>query len=503
MDVVFSSIAVVLQPYNALLVAIGVFIGVLFGCIPGLTATLAIALLSPLTFNMEPVPAMIMLLGIFAGGMYGGSITAITLRTPGAPANAATVADGYPLTMQGKGGLAVGISCVAGATGGLISCTIMIFFAPILAKFALLFSAPEYFSVALFGLTAVFAVSGSSLIKGLFAALLGLLFATTGYDPILPMPRFHFGYLELSKGLPFLPAVIGMFAFAEVFRLMTEYVGDEKYEHVKIGRVIPKPAEIRSVLRFMFRGGIWGTLIGILPGAGGTIAAYVAYGDAKRASKHPEKFGHGSLEGVAAPEAGNNAVTGGAVIPMLTLGIPGDSVTAILLGALTIQGIQPGPLLFTQHTDIVYPLFAGMVLSNVFLIIIGLTVVRPFSQIATIPKPLLISFLTVFGVMGAYASSGGIFDVWVALLFGVLGFFMERHGFPVAPVVLGMILGPLLENALRQSLLLSDGNPFVFFTRPISCAFMIISILIIVIVTYKQIGKRSADTVMVNEAGQN
>jgi putative tricarboxylic transport membrane protein len=489
MDVVLNAVAVVLQPSNILLVMLGVFIGILFGAIPGLTATLAIALLSPLTFSMEPVPALIMLLGIFAGGMYGGSITAITLRTPGAPANAATVADGYALTQQGKGGVAVGISCVSGATGGLISCTIMIFFAPILAKFALLFSAPEYFSVALFGLTAVFSVSGSSLLKGLFAALLGLLFATTGYDPILPIPRFHFGYLELSKGLPFLPAVIGLFAFAEVFRLITKYLSEEQYDIVKIGRVFPKLDELRQIWRFMIRGGFWGTLIGILPGAGGTIAAYVAYGDARRASKHPEKFGQGSLEGIAAPEAGNNAVTGGAVIPMLTLGIPGDSVTAILLGALTIQGLQPGPLLFTQHTDIVYPLFAGMVLSNFFLIIIGLLVVKPFSQIATIPKPLLISFLTVFGVMGAYASSGGIFDVWVALLFGVLGFFMERFCFPVAPVVLGMILGPLVENSLRQSLLISDGNPMIFFSRPISCAFLLLSVLVVVYIAYSRIRK--------------
>ena len=490
MDLVINAVTVVLQPSNMFMVALGVFIGTLFGCIPGLTATLAIALLSPLTFNMEPVPAMIMLLGIFAGGMYGGSITAITLRTPGAPANAATVIDGYQLTLKGQGGLAVGISCVSGATGGLISCAVMICFAPIIANFALLFSPPEYFAVGLFGLTAVFAVSGSSLIKGLFATLLGLLFATAGYDPILPIPRFDFGSMEMTKGLPFLPAVIGLFAFAEVFRLTTEYVGEKSYEKIKIGRVVPKLGEIFPLLPVMFRGGVWGTLIGILPGAGGTIAAYVAYGDAKRASKHPERFGTGIMEGVAAPEAGNNAVTGGAVTPMLTLGIPGDSVTAILLGALTIQGIQPGPLLFTQHPDIVYPLFAGMVLSNFFLIIIGLIVIKPFSQIATIPKPLLISFLLVFGVMGALAS-GGVFEVWVALGFGVLGFFMERYAFPNAPLVLGLILGPLVENSLRQSLLMSDNNPLIFFERPISCSFLLISMAIVAVIVYRRRRKSS------------
>ncbi|GHV49941.1 C4-dicarboxylate ABC transporter permease [Deltaproteobacteria bacterium] len=489
MDLFLNAVTVVLQPENMFMVALGVFIGTLFGCIPGLTATLAIALLSPLTFNLEPIPAMIMLLGIFAGGMYGGSITAITLRTPGAPANAAAMLDGYPLTLQGKGGLAIGVSCFSGAAGGLISCAVMICFAPIIAKFALLFSPPEYFAVAFFGLTAVFAVSGSSLIKGFFATLLGLLFATAGYDPIFPIPRFAFGSMEMTKGLPFLPAVIGLFAFAEVFRLTTEYAGEKKYERIKIGRVIPTFKELLPLFPVMGRGGVWGTLIGILPGAGGTIAAYVAYGDAKRASKHPELFGTGILEGIAAPEAGNNAVTGGAVTPMLTLGIPGDSVTAILLGALTIQGIQPGPLLFTQHPDIVYPLFAGMVLSNIFLIFIGLAVVKPFSQLATIPKPLLISFLLVFGVMGALAS-GGVFEVWVALGFGVLGFYLERYGFPTAPLVLGLILGPLVENSLRQSLMLSDNNPMIFFTRPISCVFLLISAAIVGVIIYRRFRQR-------------
>lgn len=479
MDLVLTSIGIVLQPWNLLLIMAGVFIGIVFGAIPGLTATLAIALLSPLTFGMQPVPAMIFLLGIFAGGMYGGSITAITLRTPGAPANAATVADGYALMQQGKGGLAVGISCIACVSGGLISCVVMVLFSPVLARFALSFSAPEYFAVAIFGLTAVFAVSGESLLKGIFATLLGLLFATAGYDPILPIPRFHFGYLELSKGLPFLPAVIGLFAFAEVFRLMSaKDEGPAKV--VKIGKILPGLSDLKATYKAMIRGGIWGTLIGILPGAGGTIAAYVAYGDAKRASKHPDQFGHGSLEGIAAPESGNNAVTGGAVIPMLTLGIPGDSVTAILLGALTIQGIQPGPMLFTQHLDIVYPLFAGMIVSNVFLLIIGLAVVKPISMLATIQKPLLISLLLVFGVIGSFAASGGLLDVCVAIAFGVLGFFLERNGFPVAPIVLAMILGPLIENSLRQSLLLSDGDYSVFISRPISGTFLALTVLVLV-----------------------
>jgi len=477
MELILQAIATVFQPVNFLLTLLGVLVGTMFGAIPGLTATLAIALLSPLTFNMEPISAMLLLLGIYAGGMYGGSITAITIRAPGAPANAAVVDDGYALTMQGKGGIAIGISNVAGVIGGLMSCIAMIFLSPLLAKFALLFGPAEYFSVAVFGLTAVFAVSGDSFIKGVFSALLGLLFATVGYDPILPFVRFNYGVPELSRGLSFLPAVIGMFAFAEVYRLVLEYQGEENHEIVKVDRIMPNLQEMKETMRFMIRGGILGVLIGILPGAGGTIASYVAYGDVQRNTKHPELIGKGSLEAIAGPESANNAVTGGAMIPMLTLGIPGDSVTAVLLGAMMIQGIQPGPLLFKQHMDIVYPIFAGMILSNLALLFIGILVVKPFSKIATIKKPLLISFLMIFGVIGAFASSGSIFDVLVAMAFGVLGFFMDRFNFPVAPTVLAMILGPLVENSLRQAMITSNNSITIFFTRPISVFFLLLAVV--------------------------
>lgn len=479
MDTVLGAILIVMQPLNFILVVFGVLIGIVFGAVPGLTATLAIALLSPLTLNMDPIPAMILLLGIFAGGMFGGSITAFTIHTPGAPANTACMEDGYILNQKGLGGKAIGISCFAGAIGGMISCFIMIFFSPILAKFALMFTPVEYFAVAIFGLTTVFAVSGKSLIKGSFAAILGLLFATVGYDPILPYPRFTFGFIQLTKGLPFLPAVIGLFAFAEVFRLIISK--DEESERVNIlGRIMPSLKEIRDVLKFMIRGGFLGTLIGILPGAGGTIAAYVAYGDAQRSSKHPEVFGKGSFEAIASAEAGNNAVSGGAMIPMLTLGIPGDSVTAVLLGALIIQGIQPGPMLFRNHLDIVYPIFASMILSNFCLIVVGFLIIKPISFLASIKKPLLASFLLAFGVVGTYTASGSIFEVWVALGFGILGFLMGLYDFPVAPTVLAMILGPLIENSLRQSLMISQNNYMIFFTRPISAVFLTATIIIII-----------------------
>ncbi|MEA4891890.1 MAG: tripartite tricarboxylate transporter permease [Peptococcaceae bacterium] len=477
MDLILQAVATVFQPLNFLLVLLGVLIGTLFGAIPGLTATLAIALLSPLTFNMDPVSSMLLLLGIYAGGMYGGSITAITIRAPGAPANAAVVDDGYALTMQGKGGVAIGISNVAGVVGGLLSCLAMIFLAPLLAKFALLFGPAEYFSVTVFGLAAVFAVSGKSFLKGLFSALLGLLLATVGYDPILPFARFTFGQPALTRGLSFLPAVIGMFAFAEVIRLVLEYRGEESLERIKVQRIWPNFQELKSTFYFMIRGGILGILIGILPGAGGTIASYVAYGDVQRKTKHPELIGKGSLEAIAGPESANNAVSGGAMIPMLTLGIPGDSVTAVLLGAMMIQGIQPGPLLFKQHLDVVYPIFAGMILSNFALLLIGMLVVKPISRIAMIKKPLLISFLMIFGVIGSFASSSSLSDVVVAIGFGVLGFFMDRYEFPIAPTVLAMILGPMLENALRQAMITSNGSLMIFITKPISALFLAIAVI--------------------------
>lgn len=486
MDLILQSIMTVFQPVNFLLTLLGVLIGTLFGAIPGLTATLAIALLSPLTFNMSPVASMLLLLGIYAGGMYGGSITAITIRTPGAPANAAIVDDGYALTMQGKGGLAIGISNVAGVVGGLMSCVAMIFLSPLLARFALMFGPAEYFAVAVFGLTAVFSVSAKSFLKGLFSAMLGLLFATVGYDPILPFARFSFGMPDLTRGLSFLPAVIGMFAFTEVIRLVVSYKGEQAQEIVKVDRLWPNRQEMKQTLPYMIRGGIIGILVGILPGAGGTIASYVSYGDVQRSSKHPELIGKGSLDAIAGPESANNAVSGGAMIPMLTLGIPGDSVTAVLLGAMMIQGIQPGPLLFKQHIDVVYPIFTGMILSNIALLFIGMLVVKPISRIALIKKPLLISFLMIFGVIGAFAASNSLFDVVVAIAFGVLGYFMERHEFPIAPVVLAMILGPLIENSLRQAMITSNGSLMIFLTRPISAIFLAISVIVSVVMVLRE-----------------
>lgn len=480
MEAILDALIVVFQPMNFLLMIVGVFIGIIFGAIPGLTATLAIALLVPFTFNLEPIPALLLLLGIYNGGMFGGSITAITIRTPGAPAAAVTVLDGYPMAQRGEAGLAIGTACIASTCGGLISAGLMILLSPLLAKVALKFSPVEYCAIGVFGLTAVFAISGKSLLKGALAALFGLLLSTIGLDPILPVPRFTFGDIDLAGGIPFLPAVIGLFALAEVFRLVGAKEQGEKIVDTNVGRILPSWLNLKKILRTSVFGSLIGTAIGILPGAGGTIASYVAYGEAKRSSKNPDAFGTGIVEGVAAAESANNAVSGGAMIPMLTLGIPGDAVTAVLLGALVIQGMQPGPTLFQEQIHVIYPVFAGMFLSNFIMLVCGLLIIKPVSYVARIKKEYLVPIVAIFSLVGAFAESGSILMVAFAIVFGVIGYLMEKYHFPVAPVVLSLILGPMIENSLRQSLIMSKGEWSIFITRPISAVLLLISVLTIV-----------------------
>ncbi|MGB9866874.1 MAG: tripartite tricarboxylate transporter permease [Bacillota bacterium] len=475
-DQLIMALEAVFRPSNFLIMVLGSVIGIVFGAVPGLTATLAIALLIPFTMNLDPVPALLLLIAIYCGGMYGGSITAITIRAPGTPAAAATVLDGYPMAKQGKAGKAIGTALLASTLGGLVSAAIMVFLSPPLARFALAFSPVEYAAVGVFGLTAVFAVSGKSLLKGAVSAVFGLLLSTIGMDPILPVPRFTFGSLELSGGIPFLPAVIGFFAIAEVFRLVETPPAQREIVR-NIGSVLPNWDEIKRIVRIGLKSSLIGTWVGILPGAGGTIAAFMAYGEARRSSKNPELFGTGILEGVAAPEAANNGVTGGAMIPMLTLGIPGDAVTAVLLGALTVQGLQPGPMLFKEHPEVVYPIFAGMILANIIMLAIGFLLIKPITLIASIRKEYLVSIVAVFSVIGAFAESGSTLQVMFAIAFGVLGYVMEKYGFPVVPIVLALILGPMIENAVRQSLILSQGSWTVFVTRPISAALLCLTVV--------------------------
>jgi putative tricarboxylic transport membrane protein len=449
------------------LLILGVMIGIAIGSLPGLTATMGVALILPITFKMESLTGILMLLGVYAGAMYGGSISAILLKTPGTPAAAATIFDGFAMSQRGEAGRALGISAISSFGGGLISVIMLILISPQLAKVALRFSAPEFFGLAVFGLSIIASISGKSMIKGLLAGVFGLLLSTIGIDLVTGFPRFTFGNMNLFNGLAFIPVMIGLFAMSQAFTSI-EHILTKKQVVQKVGSVLPSKADMKQILPSILRGGIIGTLIGIIPGAGGEIGAFVSYNEAKRWSKHPEKFGTGIVEGIAAPEAGNNGVTGGAMIPLLTLGIPGDAVTAILLGALMIQGLQPGPLLFTEHAGLVYTIFVGFLLANIFMLVLGLFGARYFAKVISIPAHILTPVIFVLCIVGSYAINNNFFDVMVMFGFGALGYVMEKTEFPVSPIVLALILGPMAERELRKALMMSNGSISILFTRPIS-----------------------------------
>lgn len=477
---------VVLQVNNLLLLAFGVVLGIVVGAIPGLTATLAISLLLPFTFGLEASTALIMLVGIYCGGIYGGSITAILLRTPGTPGAAATALDGYPLAQQGQAGRAMGIATTASFIGGIISTVFMIFLSPTISSFALEFSSAEFFALAFFGLTIIFSISGDSLLKGAIAGLIGLLVNSVGMDPLVAFPRFTFGIKSLLVGFPLLPAVIGLFALTEVLRLLEVGIVDEGKLDKNLDRIIPRWSDIKLLKWTFLKSGLIGTFIGALPGAGANIASFVAYSEAKRSSKNPEKFGKGAIEGVAAPETANNAVTGGALIPMLTLGVPGDAVTAVLLGALTIQGLQPGPLLFTEHPIVVNSIFAAMLIANIVMFVTGLTLSTVIARIAAMKKTTLVPIIAIFSLLGAFASEGSFIHMRIAIMFGIVGYILERFSFPLAPIALAIVMGTLAEKNFRTALIRAQGSFAVFFSSPISIFFLTIAFASILYGIYKQ-----------------
>ncbi|WP_443627827.1 tripartite tricarboxylate transporter permease [Candidatus Njordibacter sp. Uisw_002] len=475
------------DPYSLMFILIGVTAGVVVGCLPGLTATMGCALLVPFTFSLDPVQGLLMLMGIFTGGIYGGSISGILIRTPGTPAAAATLIDGYPLALKGEAGKAIGIATIASFVGGVIGALIMAFLAPEIAQFGLRFGPAEFFALAVFGLTMIISISGESLLKGAIAALFGLLLTTIGFDPLSGVPRFSFGNENLLGGITFIPALIGLFGFAQVFRNIEKM---EITPHVKskVGKILPSFKEIKSLFPTMLKSGGMGTFTGSVPGLGADVAAFVAYGEAKRTSKHPEQFGKGALEGVAAPEAANNGATGGAMIPMLTLGVPGDAVTAVLLGALTIHGFQPGPLMFRDNLDIVYPIFAGMILCQFVLLFVGLSGARLFAKLINIDNKVLTPIIFLLCIVGSYSMRFSFWDVGLALTIGVLAYFMERAKFPVSPILLALILGPMAEQNMRRALMLSHDDPSIFLTRPLSAAFLILAVFMAV-TSYKKFKK--------------
>ncbi|PWC13014.1 tripartite tricarboxylate transporter permease [Brenneria corticis] len=459
-------IALFNHPTALLLSAFGVFLGIMVGALPGLTATMGVAILLPFTFGMDPVTGLLMISGVFFGGVYGGSIIAILLRIPGTPAAAATAIDGYELTKRGEGGSALGIAIISSTIGGTISVLVLVFLAPQLAKVALKFSAAENFALAIFGLSIISSIAGKSMIKGIIAGFIGLLIATVGLDPMTGFPRFTGGMPELMN-VPFIPVMIGLFAASEAFKSMAETDLVKKSAAV-IGSVIPTRATLKRCLATILRSSGIGVFIGTIPGVGAEIGAFVAYNEAKRFSKTPENFGKGEITAVAACEAGANGCTGGAMLPMMTLGIPGDAVTAIMLGAMTLQGLQPGPMLFKEHGDMVFTIFAGMLFCYAVMLILGLGSLKLIVKMLQIPKPILTPLIMALSVIGTYAINNSIFDIGIMLAAGVVGYVMARFEFPPSPVVLALILGPMAESNFRRAMSISNGSMDFLYTHPIT-----------------------------------
>lgn len=464
----------ILQPSTLIVLIAGSVGGIIIGAMPGLTSVMGVTLLLPFTYGMDASVGIPMLLAISFGAIYGGSITATLINTPGTPASAATAIEGYRFSQRGEGSRAIGITTTASFIGGIISVIILVLLAPQLAKAALTFAAPEYCCLALFGLTIIASISGENLLKGVIAGLIGLLISTIGIDPMTGFSRYTFGSVNLYSGLQTVPLMIGLFAIADVFVNLKEGVQQNVVQQ-KVTRVIPRWSDLKQTLPVSIRSGLIGTFIGIIPAAGADIAAFVSYDVAKKLSKHPEEFGTGCLEGLAAPEAGNNGDTSGALVPMLTLGVPGDATAAVLIGALTIKGLQPGPLLFTENMDIVNSIFAGAFLANVLFLVFGLLGIRLFVKVIQIKPYVLSPIIFILCVIGSYALRNNLFDTGCMLVIALIGYFLTYLKIPIAPIVLALILGPMLESNLRRSLLMSSGSFGIFVTRPICIVFLLLS----------------------------
>ena len=457
---------------------ISMLVGILVGGTPGLTATMAVALIVPITYYMDPLAGLAMILGVSFTSIFAGDIPATFLRIPGTPASAAAVLDGFELSKKGKGSLALTIDLICSAIGGLVGVLLLIIIAPPLAKFALKFTNFQYFWLGMFGLSMSAVLSTGNNVRGLISAVLGLLVSTVGIDITTGFPRFTFGNIELMGGIGFIPVMVGLFGVSEVFknvksrdRLMQRTIHDKI--NVSLFKTLLIVWERKWIL---LKSSFIGTCVGALPGAGADIAAWVAYGIEKKTSKKPEEFGKGSIDGVIAPTGANNAALGGTWIPALVFGVPGDSITAIVLGAMLMYGLRPGPLIFRQSPDLVKGIFAIALISQFFLIPIGLLGIKAYGRILSLPRNIIMVFVLIFSVVGSYAIRNSIFDIYIMLFFGVVGYIFENLNIPLAPMVLGIILGPMIEDNLRVGLIKTGGNYFPFLTNPISAVLVLLII---------------------------
>jgi len=468
--------AVALTLQNLLWVFIGVLAGTLVGVLPGLGPPATIAILLPLSVNLPPATGLIMMSGIYYGAKYGGSTTSILLNIPGESASVVTCLDGYEMAKQGRAGPALGMAAIASFVAGTIGVIGLTFLAPIVAQWAIRFGPPEFFALMVLGLTSVVFLAGNSVLKGFLSAALGLLLATVGTDIISGRSRFTFGQPELLDGIEFIALSIGIFAIAEVLVNVERQSAGELFRVPRgLRELLPSWQDIKDCRFAMVQGSILGFLIGALPGAGSTVASFLSYSLEKRVSKHPEKFGTGVIEGVAAPEGANNSETGGAMIPLLTLGIPGSGTTAIMLGALILYGLQPGPLLFTDHPEVVWPIIASMYIGNLALLILNLPLVPMFASILRLPYYTLYPVIIVVSIVGVYSIENEIVHLWQLVFFGLMGYGMRKLDIPAPPLVLAFVLGPLAERALRQSMVMSQNDLSIFLTRPFAATLLIIA----------------------------
>jgi len=479
MDVVLQGLSLLINFKVIMVIILSAIYGLFVGAIPGLTATMAAALLIPFTFFMDPVPALVSIVTMSAMAIFAGDIPAALVRIPGTPSSAAYTQDSFELTKQGKGELVLGVDVVFSAIGGLMGAVILMTSAPLLAEIAFKFTTFEYFWLAAMGLSATVMVSRGSQIKGALSMILGLFFSTVGVDITLGYPRFTFGVIELLNGVNFIPAMIGLFGVSEVIRSVMQ--GELAYPIARVRAEKIFSGMFKMFRRYkvnVLRSGLLGTFIGILPGAGADIAAWIAYAVSKRSSKEPEKYGAGSIEAIVDSGTANNSCLAGDWVPALVFGIPGDSITAIVIGVLFMKGLRPGPMIFETQPDIVYAVYLAFILANLLMIPFGYIAIKASSQMLRVPRNILMPGILMFSIVGSFAINNSIFDVGMMIVMGVIGYFQEANGFPVAPVVLGIVLGPIVEKNFMMSMIKTDWDATQFFTRPVSAILCIITIFI-------------------------
>lgn len=469
-------ISQILTPSILLTSLLGTILGITLGALPGLTATMGIILIIPFTYNMDTFHSFAILLAVYVSGIYGGSISAILIKTPGTPSSAATLLDGYPMAQRGEAGRAIGIATLSSFFGGIFSVIALALIAPILSNYALRFGPAEFFALAVFGLTIIVTLSQRNLLKGFISGVLGLFIATIGIDPVLGCARFHFNIPQFLGGINFVVALIGLFAMGEVL-IDVEKVNIIKKPDQKITNILSSMNDIIRSWYCWLISAIVGTFIGVLPGVGSTVAPWITYDIARRMNKKGLPFGSGNPEGIIATETANNACPGGAMITLISLGIPGDVITAILIGALMIQGLRPGPLLFNRNPEIVYGIIFLMFIANIFMVTIGLLGAKFFAKIVLIPRYILNPLIVIFSIIGAFALNNDYFDIFLMFSFGILGYIMTRYGYPKAPMILGMILGPIAESNFRRALVIAGGNYMVFINQRISFTLLIFTIM--------------------------